>query len=317
MPGEAYHADVVGEVLASELGSEADLLGLLEEFLLEVDVAECTAGLISSGGEAVVVFDTGEFHREEVLLCGSAADNECDVVRWTGRCAECAHLLYQERQQGALVLDGGLGHRIEVGLVGAAAALRNHHEAVLVALRGLDVDLGGEVAAGVHLVVHVQRSVLAVAEILLRVGVEHSPAQGFLVLKIGPDALAFFAVDDGCAGVLAEGQHALHSALRIAQELQGHVFIVLAGFRVVQDRSHLLVVGAAEHELAVVEALLCYQREGLWRYLQDSFASTSAHPTQFGGLNEFLGTGNLVVLSLVFAKLEHWRILEIHILFLH
>ena len=39
--------------------------------------------------------------------------------------------------------------------------------------------------------------------------VEHSAAQCFLVLKISPHALAFLAMDDGRAGVLAKWQYSL------------------------------------------------------------------------------------------------------------
>ena len=45
--GQAYDADVVGQVFAAELGAKADFLRLFQEFFLQVDVAESAAGLIS------------------------------------------------------------------------------------------------------------------------------------------------------------------------------------------------------------------------------------------------------------------------------
>ena len=175
------------------------------------------------------------------------------MVGRAGRGAQRAHFLHQEGDEGALVLDGRLGHRVEVGLVGAAASFGHHHKAVFIALGGLDVDLGRKIALGVHLGVHVQRSVLAVAQILLGVGIEDTKAQGLFVLETGPDLLAFLAMDDGRTGVLAEGKDALYGSLRIAQELQGHIFVIVAGLGVLEDGRHLLIVGAAKHKLAVVE----------------------------------------------------------------
>lgn len=43
MAGEADDADVVAEVLAAELRADADLLGQLEDLLLEVDIAEAVS----------------------------------------------------------------------------------------------------------------------------------------------------------------------------------------------------------------------------------------------------------------------------------
>ena len=43
VPGQADHADVVAEVLAAELRADADLLGQLEDLLLQLLVAEAVA----------------------------------------------------------------------------------------------------------------------------------------------------------------------------------------------------------------------------------------------------------------------------------
>ncbi len=47
MTRQTDDADVVGEVLAAELCAEAYLLCLLQEFLLQVDVAESASRLMS------------------------------------------------------------------------------------------------------------------------------------------------------------------------------------------------------------------------------------------------------------------------------
>ena len=186
------------------------------------------------------------------------------MIGWACSGAEALHLLYEEGNECSLVLNGGLGHGIEVGLVGRAAALGNHHEAVLSTFGGLDVDLSGQVAAGVHLVVHVEWSVLRVAQIVLCKGVIHAERESLLVFESGPDLLPFFAVDDGGAGVLAEGQNAFAGHVGIAQELQCHVLVVLRSLGVVEHLCHLQIVLAAQHELHIVESLLCEQCESLW-----------------------------------------------------
>ena len=250
---ETDHADVVGQVFSAELGAEADLGRLLEEFLFEVDVAEGTAGLITDSRQVVVVFDAGELHGEKVLLRGSTAYYKCDMVWRAGRCSQALHLLDQERKKSSFVLDRRLGHRIEISLVGTAASLGDHHEAVFVTLGSLDIDLCRKVALGVDLIVHIQRSILAVTEILLCKGIEHTAAQSLFIFEAGPYPLTLLAMDNGSTGVLAERQHTLYCSFGVAEELQGNVFIVLGGLRVMEYLSDLLVVGAAQHELAIVE----------------------------------------------------------------
>ena len=111
-------------------------------------------------------------------------------------------------------------------------------------------------------------------------------------------------MDDGRARVLAERQHALDGRLGIAQELQGHVFVVLRGILVFQNGGHLLVVGAAQHELAVVEGLLGQQREGFLGDLEYLLA------LELGRTDALFA--QQPVLRFVLARLEHGRILEIY-----
>ena len=59
---------LVGQMLAAELCAESDFVGFEQQFLLQVDVAECASGLIARGGQVVVVLDGSEFHREQVLF---------------------------------------------------------------------------------------------------------------------------------------------------------------------------------------------------------------------------------------------------------
>ena len=86
--------------------------------------------------------------------------------------------------------------------------------------------------AGVHFLVHGEGSVLAVAQVVGGVGLVHTVADVFLVVGAGEYILAFLAVHDGGAGVLAEGQLALGGHLGIAKHGQSHELVVLAGFGV-------------------------------------------------------------------------------------
>ena len=97
--------------------------------------------LVARGGQAVVVFDAGQFHRQQVLLSAGSADDEGNVIRRAGCRAETFHLLHEERNKRSLVLYGGLRHRIEVGLVGRSATLGYHHEAVFSSFSCLNVNL--------------------------------------------------------------------------------------------------------------------------------------------------------------------------------
>ena len=102
----------------------------------------------------------GKLHREKVLLGRGSSDHEGDMIWRAGCGSEALHLGHEERNESSRILNPGLGLLIEIALVGRAASLGDHQETVLVALNGLDVDLRREVALGVHLIVHVKRSIL-------------------------------------------------------------------------------------------------------------------------------------------------------------
>ena len=227
------------------------------------------------------------------------------MIRRAGSGAEALHLLHEERNEGTRILDTGLGLLIEVTLVGRAASLGNHKETVFVTLGGLYIYLGREVALGIDLIVHIQRGILGVAEILLGVGLEDAEGYGLLILETCPDLLSLLAVHDCGAGVLTERKLALCRNLGVAQESQGHIFVVGAGLRVAEYRGHLLVMRTAEQEAYVAEGGVGHKGKSLRADLQDSFS------LEFAGRYELLGARDLVVLGSVFAKLEHWRVFEL------
>ena len=133
---------------------------LFEQLLLQFHIAEGTSCLIACGRQVVVVMGRGEFHGEEVLLCRCSSDDESDVIGRTCSRSQGLHLLHEEGHQGAWILDACLGLLIEIGLVGRTATLHHAEELILLALSGLDIYLCREVTTCVHLVVHIERSIL-------------------------------------------------------------------------------------------------------------------------------------------------------------
>ena len=57
MARQSDDAYVVGERLAAKLRSQSYLLRFCKEFVFQVDVAEGPAGLVTRGGQVVVVFN--------------------------------------------------------------------------------------------------------------------------------------------------------------------------------------------------------------------------------------------------------------------
>ncbi len=300
MAGQADDADVVCEVFAAELGAEADFLGGFFELFFEFDVTEGVSQFVALCGEVVVVFDGGFFDGFEVFLGGCSADDEGDVVWGTCGCAECLHFFDQEGEE-CLGVDQGLGFLVEVCLVGRAAAFGYEEEVVFVVVAGVDVDLGGEVAPGVDFVVHVQGCVLAVTEVVGGVSVVYTARYALDVIASGEYVLTFFAVYDGCAGVLAEGELAFGCDFGVAEHCQGDEFVVFAGFGVMEDFCDHGVVLAAEHEGVVMGGLTCQYGE-CFGVDDEEFVSAPV-------LGVYVFVCELVVLGGIGSQWEHGLIL--------
>ena len=223
---------VVSHILTAELGSEADFVGFFQKFLLEFHITECASGFVTCGWKLIIVMGGCEFDCEKILLCRSTSDNDSDVVRRTGCGSESLHLGNEERYESSWVLDTGLCLLIEIGLVGRASALGHHKESVLHSLNCLNINLCREVALGVDLIVHIERSVLRIAEILLSVGLIYSKRDSLFIFKACPDLLALFTVNDGGTGILAERELALCRYLGIAEEGESYILVILRSFRI-------------------------------------------------------------------------------------
>src|SRR3546814_4826200 len=76
------------------------------------------------------------------------------------------------------------------GLVGRATAFGHEQELVGVALCGIELDLGRQVAAGILLLEHRQRRQLRIAQVGLGIGAVDALRDSLLVAALGPDILA-------------------------------------------------------------------------------------------------------------------------------
>ena len=166
----------------------------------------------------------------------------------------------------------------------------------------LDVDLRGEVAFRVDLVVHGQGRVLRVTEILLGVGLVNAVRESLLITIPGPDLLAFLTVDNCRTRILAEGEQTLACHVGIAEEGQGDILVVVARLGIAQDLGDLLVVRAAQHEGNIAEGGVRHRGQTLFLDLED-------------GLTLELRDGNIIfrkqiILCRVRSQLEHRLILK-------
>ena len=96
MTGEADDTDIEGEVLAAELSSDSDFASSLEEFLLQLEIAECLSVLITLGGEFILVAGRSHFDGFQASFSRGAADDQCKVVGRTCRRSQSFHFFDAE-----------------------------------------------------------------------------------------------------------------------------------------------------------------------------------------------------------------------------
>ena len=104
---------------------------------------------------------------------------------------------------------------------------------VFVAGGGGDVDLGGEVVAGIFFLEHGEGGDLGVAKVAFGEGAVDATGEGFFFVEVGPDLRAFGAGDEGGAGVLAGGEFADGGDDGVFEEGVGDEVVVFAGVGVV------------------------------------------------------------------------------------
>ena len=273
MPRQPDDADVVAEVLAAELGADPERLRQLEHLLLELEVAEPVCGLGSRRREVVEVVRRGVLGGLQRVLRRRAADDHGQVVRRAGRGAERADLLVQELQHPLGVQDR-LRLLVEEGLVGRATALGHEQELVrrpvsTVFRRRVELDLRGQVGAGVRLLPHRDRRELGVAQVELRVGVVHAERDRLGVVGAGDHALGLLAHHDRRAGVLAHRQHAAGRDVDVLEQVERDEPVVARRLGVVDDPPQLGQVRGPQVVGDVVHRLGRQVPDRLRRHLQE------------------------------------------------
>ena len=157
--GKTDDADVVGKGFAAELCAQSNFVCLFEQFFFEFDVAEGASCFVAGGGQVVIVVCGSQLHCQQVLFGGGASDDEGDVIGRAGCSSEALHLVHEEGHERFRV-QNCLGLLVEIGLVGRATAFGDAEEMIFHSFRGFDVDLCGEVAACVYLLIHGEGCIL-------------------------------------------------------------------------------------------------------------------------------------------------------------
>ena len=268
VPRQTDDTDIMCQILSAELCSQTDIVNFGQHFFFQFYIPESTAILIAGRRQFVIIMCRSQLHRQQVLFGRSSADNHCDMIRGTSSRTQCLDLFDDEGDQSAGIQDR-LCFLIQVSLIGGTATLCHTQELIFHTFRSFDIDLGGEVAFGVHFVVHVQGSVLRIAQVLFRIGFIYTQRKCLFIAVASPHLLSLFAVDDSRTGILTERKYTLSSNFCVTQESQRYIFIVITCFRITQDLSHLLVVRAAKHKGNITESGISHCRKTFFRYFQN------------------------------------------------
>ena len=243
---------------------------------------------VAGNRQFIEVFRGRELHGLETGLRRCAAYHKHQMIRRAGRGAQRLHLLQAKFFQ-PLRVEQGLGFLIEVRLVGRAAALGDEQELIGVAAGGVEIDLRRQVGPGVDLVIHRERHGLGISQVLAGVGLMDPARQAFRIVTTGPDLLAFFADDDGGAGVLTERQDPVGGDLRILEHHQRDHAVVVRRSGVVENRGHLREMRRAQHEIDRLDRLRGQQREPLRRDSQHRLTFELGHRNVLGTQAFILG----------------------------
>ena len=221
----------------------------------------------------VEVLRRGVFGCLERVFSARATDDDGQVVGRAGRSPERTELLVEEAHERGRIEDR-LRLLVEVALVRRAAALGHEEELVCRLVAGfgvgVELDLRGQVGAGVALVPHRHRGHLAVAQVEPGVGVVDAAAEGPLVGAAGEDLLAALAHDDRGPGVLAHRQDTTGGDVGVLEQVEGDELVVVARLRVLEDATQLGQVGRAQVVGDVVHGGLGEQPQRLVVDLQES-----------------------------------------------
>ena len=271
MAGQADHPHVVAEVLAAELGADAQFLTHLQDGGFELQIAIGVARFGALGRQAVEIARRGQLDRLEVLFGAGAADDDGQMVGRAGGGAEVVNLGLEEVEQPVAGEDRGR-FLVEEGLVGRAAALGHEQKFVIILALGIDIDLGRKIVAGVLLLEHRERCELAVAQVALEVGRRGARRQRVVVAALGPDPPALLAHDDRGAGVLAHREDSAGRDVGVLHQVVGDEAVVGRGLGIVEDVAQLLEMARSQEMVDVAEGGFRQQAQRFEIDLEDVLA---------------------------------------------
>ena len=155
------------EVLAAELCADAEGLREFEDLLLQLEISHRSAGLlIPGGGKGIEVFSACKLCHLGGVLRARPSDHDRQVIGRACSGSDGAQLLIEPSHE-TLWIEDRLRLLVEEGLVRTSATLCDEEEFVLLRVvgRGVDLDLGWEIVAGVLLLPCIHRRQLRIAEV--------------------------------------------------------------------------------------------------------------------------------------------------------
>ena len=151
--GQANDAYVVAEIFASKLSSNTGGSTHFEDAFFPFEIAVGAAGGVALGGEVVEVADGGEFDGFHGGFGGGSANDKGEVIGGAGGGTDVKE--FGADEFGELVfVEKGFGFLKEVGFIGGSSSFGDEGEVIFVAGGGGNIDLGGEVVAGVFFFEH-------------------------------------------------------------------------------------------------------------------------------------------------------------------
>ena len=99
MTRQPDHADVVTEILATELRADTCRLGDLEDLCLHIQIAKRLTELSARRRKRIEIPSRGELGQLQRILRASSADNEAEMIRRAGGRAEGPDLFIHPRRK--------------------------------------------------------------------------------------------------------------------------------------------------------------------------------------------------------------------------
>ena len=255
MAGEPNDPNVVAEILPAELSPKPNLLGEFEYLLFKIEVTESRPSGSSLDGQFVKVVSGGEFCGLERELGCRSSNNDGEMVRRAGGCANTLDFFFQEVEHPRFVQDR-LRLLVQKRLVGATASFGHEQKLVARSLGHSDVDLCRHVVAGVGFFPQRLRRKLRVAKVEVLIGAIDAFCDVRLVVAIRQHLITSFSEDNRSPGVLAHRQNLARRDVGVFQEVQGDEFVVVRGLWVEQYRVELLEMGFPEVEVDLFEGFV-------------------------------------------------------------